>query len=192
MPFIWRRLKPETEKKLTADNQNKLKDQITLLSTRVEEQSKEVKETMDLVKGFLQSQKSNMDSQKMYGQFQAQQELRQVSDIQKDIRDVKTALKAGSIPLSIKSSSDATSDATKVKRQNKGSGEDSEKVPQNPAASQDPVSPEFTKIMEMVAKGITPPNVRTIDDSPLEDANQPIMDRTENNEPLAKPWEKNE
>jgi len=51
-------------------------------------------------------------------------------------------------------------------------------------------SPDFMNIMDMVRKGITPPNVRTVDDTPLEDANQPLKDKAEGSN--TKPWEQNE
>jgi len=97
LPMFWKRINPtDNTSDKQSDPQEKLKAQVTSLSSRMEEQSKEVKETMELVKGFLQTQKANMDSQKMYGQYQNQQELRHVSDIQKDIREINAALKSTS------------------------------------------------------------------------------------------------
>jgi len=187
LPFFWRKLKPRDNSTETKQNdpQEKLKAQISSLSTRVEEQSKEVKETMDLVKGFLQSNKSNMEHQKMYGQYQNQQELRQVSDLQRDIREIKAAValktnNASSAANTHKVVNDLSS--SEPNQKNASEVEEPEKTA--------PHSPDFMNILEMVRKGVTPPNVRTVDDTPLEDSNQPLKDKSEGSN--TKPWEQNE
>jgi len=64
--------------------------------------------------------------------------------------------------------------------------------PTTSTTTKEPHNPEFMKIMEMVQKGITPPNVRTIDDSPLEDAIQPLKESKSESTKNTKPWQQNE
>jgi len=144
---------------------------------------------------MVKSQKANIETQNGFEQYRQREEYRQVVDIRNLIGELFALLSSKYPQLIISESIYFPQSFSGANPQKTDSSKKSQKLPtEEPkkqpsiAEGEAPYSMDFMNIVKLVNEGKTPPNVREIDDSPLETAANPI-EPTNNNKVTTKPWQ---